>query len=98
MVKILIDKCLKNLFIQLKLSPKNLNIQNILKIPVKSIVSENFYIGTLNSEISFRKTIFITFFFEHLLFIFKKKRFVIRKNILLLSRSERWQSGRSRRS
>jgi hypothetical protein len=35
----------------------------MLKIPVKSVVSENFTNGTLNSEISFKKTIFIPFFF-----------------------------------
>ncbi len=31
--------------------------------PIKSIVSENFYKSSLNSEICFKKTIFIPYFF-----------------------------------
>ena len=44
-------------------------------MPVKSVVSASLSIETLNSEISFRKTMFTTLFFKHIL-TFSLKRFL----------------------
>ena len=60
----------------------------MLKVSVKSIVSENLHNELLNSEISFRKTIFIHFFFKQLL-IFSKKKILLLEKIFYFCRARR---------
>jgi hypothetical protein len=54
------------------------------KTSVKSIVSENSNLMTLNSEITFKKTTFTDFFFQDS--FFERNIFEDWKNVLLLSR------------